>query len=332
MNPSAAPGNAPPRVAVIDIGSNSIKSLVAAPGPAGEPVEIEAITIDARISSGIAGAPPLLGEAPMARALEAIRELLAAAARHHPSAVALVATSAVRDAENGADFRRRVLESTGHDVRILTGRQEADLIGRGAATDPALAGLDRFALFDLGGGSLECLRFHRGRAEAAVSLPLGCVRLMERFVQDPSAPFSCSACAAVTRHVAAGLAGGFPFDRSGGETAVGTGGTLTCARAVLAARDGRTLAQTGPAIPVARLRELLEWLGGLPLARRLSVPGLPPRRADVFPVALATLLAVADAGAYPSFHHSLRNLRWGLAAELLAWLSGGAAGGTPVLP
>ena len=72
------------------------------------------------------------------------------------------------------------------------------------------------------------------------------------------------------------------------------------------------------AIETPELRELLDWIGGLPLAARREIPGLPPARADVFPAALATLDAVAEIGAITAFHHSLCNLRYGLAAEALS--------------
>ena len=69
---------------------------------------------------------------------------------------------------------------------------------------------------------------------------------------------------------------------------------------------------------VTRLRELLEQTGGLSLTDRRAIPGLPPARADVFPTALATLVAVAEHAKVTAFRHSFYNLRYGLAAELLS--------------
>ena len=89
-------------VAVIDIGSNSIKILVAARAATGLLTSLHNRTIDARISAGISRAEPRLTEEGMARGLEAIASLLADAAAHHPARTILVATSAVRDALNGA--------------------------------------------------------------------------------------------------------------------------------------------------------------------------------------------------------------------------------------
>jgi exopolyphosphatase/guanosine-5'-triphosphate,3'-diphosphate pyrophosphatase len=307
-----------PPVAVIDIGSNSIKVIVALRGNDGGVFPLHVRSLDARISAGLGQAEPRLSEAGMARGLEAIRALLADADRFSAGKIILVATSAVRDARNGADFRARVQAATGHTIRILTGDEEANLIGRGLTTDPALRDLRDFFVFDLGGGSLEGLAFRERRIVQAVSLQLGCVRLTERFVAEPAQPLTAAARAAIAAHTRAEFArAGFRLDGPPA-TAVGTGGTVATARTILGARDGRPFDQTDPTISVAQLRELLDWLGALPLAERQRIPGLPAARADVFPTALATLLAVAELGRFPGFRNSLHNLRYGLADEALA--------------
>lgn len=307
--------SASPTVAVIDIGSNSIKLLVAARGPDGHLTARKHRTIDARISAGISQAAPRLGEEGIQRGLAAIQALLAEAAPFAPDRWALVATSAVRDAQNGAEFRERVRAATGHAIRILSGDEEANLIGRGLTCDPALAGLRDFYVFDLGGGSLECLRFANREIQQAVSLQLGCVRLTERFITDVSAPLVQAEGTALARHVLAEL------KRSGFRcplatpAAVFTGGTVTTVRAIKAALHGVNLEDTPTVIATESLAQLLDELAPLPLEQRKTIPGLPPARADVFPAALITLLSVADYAQIVSFHHSLYNLRWGLAAE-----------------
>ena len=110
-----------PTVAVIDIGSNSIKVLVAARDARGGVEPVFSRSLDARISAGISAAEPRLGEDGMARGVAAVQELLAAAAPFAPARLDLVATSAVRDAANGGEFRARVHAATGHAIRILTG-------------------------------------------------------------------------------------------------------------------------------------------------------------------------------------------------------------------
>ena len=308
----------PPSVAIVDIGSNSIKLLVAE-RQADLPVRaLLSKTIDARIGTGISQQAPRLTEESMARGLDAIQQLLAAAAPFGPARTVLVATSAVRDAQNGQEFRERVYGSTGHTVRILTGREEANLVGRGLMCDPALAGLSDFYVFDLGGGSLECLAFRNRRIDQAISLQLGCVRLTELFVPDPSQPIPADVILTIQLHTRMQLAqAAFAFELPVPVVAVGTGGTITTTRAMLAARAGRELEQTASRVELERFQMILAELSALPLAGRRAIRGLPPARADVFPTALATLIAIAEAGHFDAYRHSFYNLRYGLAAEAL---------------
>ena len=305
-----------PSVAVIDIGSNSIKVLVAAPASGGRLTARLMRTIEARISAGINQSPPRLAAEGMARGVAAVRELAAEAAELKPEVTVIIATSAVRDAANGADFCAQVQAAAGQPVRVLSGDEEAALIGRGLLCDPRLAELRDFYVFDLGGGSLECLAFRERRIAQAVSLPLGCVRLTERFVADPAQPLTPAALEAIAAHVHERIAAA-NFSLAVPAAAIGTGGTLTTVRAVLAARANQPMEQAEARITLEQLREMLARLGSLPLADRKRTPGLSSARADVFPAALATLIAVAELGSFDAFQHSIYNLRWGVAAEAL---------------
>ena len=133
-------------IAVIDIGSNSIKVLLASRTPDGSLTALMMRTLEARISAGISQACPRLGEQGIVRGLAAIQSLVADTAAYAPSRTVLVATSAVRDAANRAEFCERVRTATGRDIRILSGEEEASLIGRGLLCDPLpshLQGLPR---------------------------------------------------------------------------------------------------------------------------------------------------------------------------------------------
>jgi exopolyphosphatase/guanosine-5'-triphosphate,3'-diphosphate pyrophosphatase len=306
-----------PVVAVIDIGSNSIKVLVATRRADGELVCLKTQTLDARISAGISRTGPQLSEAGMASGLAAIIDLLAVAAPFAPTHTVLVATSAVRDALNGPEFQLRVRRATGHAIRILSGEDEADLIGRGLTCDPALAHLRDFYVFDLGGGSLECLAFRERRIEQAISLRLGCVRMTEAFVPDPQAPLTAAACTGLAMHVRDTLKQScFRFNLPGAD-AVFTGGTVTSVRAMTGALHGLRLEDTPAVVLAATLHGLLDEVGRKTLDERRQMPGMPAARADVFPAALITAVTLAEFGGFERFHHSLYNLRWGLAAEAL---------------
>ena len=317
------------RAAVVDVGSNSIKLLVAEGGPGGLPTEVLSRTLEVRISAGIGSEAPRLSREGIERGAAAVASLVSLARGAGADQFSVVATSAVRDASNGAEFQERVGSSSGIAPRILTGQEEANLIGRGLATDPALCAMRDFHVYDLGGGSLECLAFRDRTVERAVSLPLGCVRLTERFITPAGGPVAGAALARIAQHVKDTLQGsGFPFPVPGGSFVVGTGGTLTTVRAMAAAARNVALERTDPLIRVAVLREVLAAVGALDLAARKGVKGLAPERADVFPAALATFIALAELGRFHAFHHSQRNLRWGVAAELLGQRAADAAGRT----
>ncbi len=306
-----------PPVAVIDIGSNSIKLLVAARDAAGGITALHTRTIEARISQGISQAEPQLGEEAMARGLDAIQSLLADARLHTPDQTLLVATSAVRDAKNGAEFRQRVEAATGHAIRILSGAEEAQLIGRGLTCDPALQHLRDFYVFDLGGGSLECLAFKDRKLDQAASLQLGAVRLMEQFVSDPAKPM-LRVRHRIMMHVQEELVRGpFRFSFPVGAVAVGTGGTVATARAILGAAQGKSFAESDPLVRVTQLRLLFTRLARMTLEERRQVPGLPAGRADIMPTALVTLVVLANISAIEGYRHSAYNLRYGLAADAL---------------
>jgi len=307
-----------PVAAVIDIGSNSIKVLVATKRDDGRIEALKTHTIDARISAGISQAEPRLSADGMSRGLAAIRDLLAISAPFSPTHTVLVATSAVRDAANGAEFRECVLVATGHAIRILTGDEEAQLIGFGLTCDPELAHLRDFYVFDLGGGSLECLAFRDRRIEQELSLKLGCVRMTEKFIHDPQAPLRSADCTALALHVRDAIKqSGFRFNLREAE-AVFTGGTFTSVRAIKAALHGVRMEDTPAVVSAATLHDLLDEICPLTLEERKKIPGMPAARADVFPAALITVVTVAEFGLFDRFHHSLYNLRWGLAASALA--------------
>ena len=307
-----------PSVAVIDIGSNSIKVLIAARAITGQLRSVKARTLDARISTGISSDKPTLSEDGMTRGLGAIRELLAEASEYGPKKTILVATSAVRDATNGATFRQRVKAATKQDIRVLTGEEEANYIGRGLTCDPELEELQDFYVFDLGGGSLECLAFKKRKITQAVSLQLGCVRLTEKFLKNPAAPLTVEETTALAKHVRDELKkSGFKFALTA-PAAVFTGGSMSTVRAIKGARHQMRMEDTPAIIGADTLGELLDELGPLTLEQRKALPGLPAARADVFPAAVITMVTLADYAHVDRFHHSLYNLRWGLAAEALA--------------
>lgn len=308
----------PDTVAVIDVGSNSIKLLVACAGATPGSLETRfSETIETRISTGISRELPSLSESAITDGTATIKELHRLALEYQPAEVAIVATSAVRDAINGDDFLQSVFETTGLRIRILNGTEEATFIGQGLACDPAIAGMTRFIQTDIGGGSLELIRFQEGVIQQAISLQLGAVRLTERFVTDKDAPLPPETEAAIRSHVLEQLeASGFDFS-SPEQPLIATGGAFTVSRAVLAAEAGVDIQKSTPHLQRNTLDTLRQKLVAMPLHERLSIPHLPAARADIMPTALVTIDALLECTGRDRLTHSFYNLRYGIAASLL---------------
>jgi exopolyphosphatase/guanosine-5'-triphosphate,3'-diphosphate pyrophosphatase len=308
----------PDTIAVIDVGSNSIKLLVARAGTGPKSLEtLFSETIETRISAGISRELPSLSDEAIVAGTTTIAELQRVALTYQPAQIAIVATSAVRDAINGADFVQSVSEATGLQIRILSGSEEATYIGQGLRCDPAIAGMTSFIQTDIGGGSLELIRFEDGQIAQAISLELGAVRLTERFIEDRDAPLSAEAEAAIRAHVTEKLtASGFNFSPSE-LPLIATGGAYTVSRAVLAAQSDSDMEHSSPHLKRATLDALKQRLAPLPLHERLAIPHLPAARADIIPTALITIDALLEYADRTSLTHSLYNLRYGIAANLL---------------
>ncbi len=305
--------------AIIDVGSNTIKLLVVQSGP--ELNILEQATLDTRISRGIGDEIPQLQEKAITEGAEAVQSLARRACRHNPDTVIATATSAVREAANGQDFIRAIKEKTGHQLRVLSGQEEARYIALGATLDPSLGNLKNFQMVDLGGGSLELIDVANGQPGRTASLKLGAVRLMELYIGDPQKPLDEAAKNNIKKAVQRKITeSGFRFAKN--ETPlVGSGGAFSYSRYLLAQREGMELEDYPNRLPGHELRTLCDELCSMSMKERQSLPGLPASRADIIPVALLTLLTLADMAEKDSFLHTFYNLRFGLAAEFFNKLS-----------
>jgi len=308
----------PETVAVIDVGSNSIKLLVARPGNTPGSVEtIFAETIETRLSTGISQALPSLSESAMTAGCQTITELVRLAQGYHPKTIQIVATSAVRDATNSVQFIELVNDAVGIEIQTLSGHEEATYIGKGLGCDPQITDTQSFIQMDIGGGSLELIHFNHGKIDKALSLQLGAVRLTEQFITDRDAALSPEMEARIASHVRDTLAAsGFDFEPRSAPLIV-TGGAFTVTRAVLAAQVEQTIEERSPVLSHAEISALKTTLMARPLHERMAVPPLPATRADIIPAALITIDTVLNTAARDRVTHSFYNLRYGIAAELL---------------
>jgi exopolyphosphatase/guanosine-5'-triphosphate,3'-diphosphate pyrophosphatase len=174
-------GNKPPRLAVVDVGSNSVR-LVVFEGATRNPLPIFNEKAVLRLGRGLESTGSL-SESAMADTLKILRRYHAIARAMGVEMMEVLATSAVREANNRADFVAQIKNTLpGIEVRVLSGSEEAALSAAGVLCGiPAADGV----LADIGGGSLELVQIHAGRAGATATLPLGVIRLSERAHGDP---------------------------------------------------------------------------------------------------------------------------------------------------
>ena len=179
------------RVAVIDIGSNTLKIVVAEKGESTPLNVLFQSVAECRISTGIGqGGSLCFSDEILDKAADAVQSLIDAASEYQPEQIEIVATSAVRDAENGEDFIAAIKAKTGITLQIFSGDEEVQGICDGILCDPNLCQLDDFLFIDIGGGSLEICEVSERKPIQAQSLQLGAVRLTEQFISNPKHPFN----------------------------------------------------------------------------------------------------------------------------------------------
>lgn len=313
--PDAAPPHADTpfeRRAVIDIGTNSVKLLVADVAP-GRVIPLLEQSQQTRLGRGMFAERQLQAEAIVDTA-GAAADFAAIAGQAGAARTNIIATSAAREALNHQALAAAVEHACGLPMQIISGEQEALWAFRGVVTDPRFAG-KLLLILDVGGGSTEVIVGRDHDIQFTESLPLGTVRLLEaRPVSDPPARQELAACRAfltdfIEKHLARAIARLLPAPHEA--MFVGTGGTSS-----ILARIGRQLhAFDRAAIEAATLSrqevtDLVELLWKLPLAERRRVPGLPPKRADVALFGAVTYEAVMQALHLPQLSISTRGLRF----------------------
>jgi exopolyphosphatase/guanosine-5'-triphosphate,3'-diphosphate pyrophosphatase len=282
------------RRTVIDIGTNTVKLLVADVSQH-QIVPIATKDRTTRLGEGVDDSKRLLPAA-MARTVRAIQDFLAEARGMGATDCVAVATSAARDAANCDEFLGQVRHVCGLDVELISGEREAELIFRGVSSDPEWSGTS-ILVVDVGGGSAEFIQGIGGKMGLFQSLPLGALRLTEKFGEGRFAEL----CEYLTRTLRDALAG---FDASGCRL-IATGGTMvTLARVECGAADHATISR-------AKLQALVRRLEAMPLAERKKVPGLPPERADIIVAGGVVLLMAMDVLEASELTVSVRNLRYG---------------------
>jgi len=302
------------RLAAIDVGSNSIRLLVAEHGPASGLTVIDEVKEQPRLATGVARTGRL-DPAAMERALEALVRMRDVCERRGVSRISAVATSAVREARNGAAFAKRVREVTGFHLQVIDAEREAQLSYRSVAHHFPLE-VGRTVVADIGGGSLEVIAAVDGLVDHAESLPFGAVRLTELYLPGKNPPKELRELRAYLRTQ---FRRRLPIREWSAQSVIGSGGSFTNLGRMVAARRGGSGSEAvhGGTITAAELEQLLEWLSGMSPERRAEVPGLNPQRADIIVAGLAVTAELLERIDAREIRISAFGLREGLILEMV---------------
>ncbi|MDR1649065.1 MAG: hypothetical protein LBR71_02290 [Synergistaceae bacterium] len=300
--------------AVIDIGSNSIKLRVIRREENDRGENSLRVLVDrtelVRMGRGLDSGT--IGEAEMRHGVEAVQRMARAAEEMEATKPRVVGTMALRTAWNAEDFIRQVRERTGIDVEVLSEEQEARLAWLGAVRSLGVTGGD-IAVLDIGGGSTQLIVSVGSRITRYESVPIGTVSLTEKFfVSDPVEPDMVKKA---IRHIQDTFV--FGGAAAPGLSVIGLGGGVLALASVKqkfpsfvpGKLNGTFLTRTDIAVQ----RELY---ASMPLAERMKITALPPKRADIALAGACIAQCALEALQADSFRVSINGLRHGLLLEM----------------
>lgn len=306
------------RRAVIDVGTNSVKLLLAeVKGSAVEPL-LET-SRQTRLGRGFYESHQLQ-PGPVAETAKAVVEFARRARQGGAESLRIIATSAARDARNPEVLQQAIETAAGQPLETISGEQEASWAFQGVMTDPRLAG-HPLLILDVGGGSTEFVLGEAHRPHFRGSYPMGAVRLLEtcRPAPKPTLAQRDLCLAGVSEFLAAQVKPLLEPALANFTTRqpflIGTGGTAS----VLGAMELKLTAFDRARLEALCLTEATVWgwferLWAMSHEERQRVPGLPPERADVILTGVAIYLAVLRCFGFNQLRVSTRGLRFGAVA------------------
>ena len=257
------------KLAAIDIGSNSLK-LVVVEATAGDSFAVLASEREVVRLGQETLVNRHIGEAAARRAIDCLKRFRAVAETHGAQRIAAIATASVREANNADEFIRVVEQETGLRVEVLSGIEEARLIGLAASQGCTEIGVTSLNI-DIGGGSTEISIFREGEPIKLVSVKLGAVGLTDRFIRtDPPEATEVDQLRTEIRGSLQTIAR--DFLEIGWEYTTATSGTAVT---IGAAFNGTST------ITLAELKRLNIKLAALTVAERRTIMHFAPQRADI---------------------------------------------------
>jgi exopolyphosphatase / guanosine-5'-triphosphate,3'-diphosphate pyrophosphatase len=299
------------RVAVVDIGTNSTRLLIADVAD-GRVAEVERRSRVTRLGRGVDLSGQLSAEAVEA-ACEAIAGYVALYEEAHVDEVAAIATSAVRDASNGDAFVAELRERFALSASVLDGGEEARLTYLGATVEDPPA--EPTLVIDIGGGSTELIVGTGAEIDFHVSLQAGVVRHTERHVSsDPPAAIELEGLAGDLRgpieEAAAALPGEAP---TSGIAVAGTPTSLAAVELGLDPYDSKLV--HGHVLTLPAIQHLLSQLASMPLEQRKEIPGLHPDRAPTIVAGGVILIEAMRAFGLDRVQVSEHDILYGVAID-----------------
>lgn len=293
--------------AVLDIGSNSVKYILADLRPRNHPEILEEASKTTRLAGGIEKSGGLTSGSTQ-KTLEISCEYIQRAQTSGAKRILAFATSAVRDAKNREEFQLLFKKRTGLDLIILTGKQEAALVFGGAVSDPGFP-QDHVVVMDVGGGSAEWILGRRGKMIKYHSAPLGCVRMTERFLEGD--PYTQDSFDKLMNHVKTELTKIRPVFCLEHRFLIATGGTACAVAAFDCAINLKPDGVHGRVLKSERVHILLHQLRASTQAQREKMPGIARSRAQIITAGAAVFAAAMDVLGAEAMKVSVRGLRYG---------------------
>lgn len=303
------------RLGIIDVGTNSLHLVIGTPRAGRGFRLLHKERHLARLGDRGLASNRLAPEA-MRRAMEMLGRYASTLRRFKVDHIEAVATSAVRDAGNGAEFVRRVRARTGLPLRIISGREEARLIYLGILQTRQLT--KPTVIVTIGGGSAQVIMGDGGvRPRYLTSVPLGGARLAQRFLKhDPARPEELGQMTVHVRRAWTPVARA--VSRFRWKQAFGASATIEQLIVAAALRTSRR-AKHRSAIWLTRkaLEEFVDWLADSTAKERIRLEGLDPDREDLALPTAVTLLVWMEACGVKRLAHSRGSLREGLVLDYL---------------
>jgi exopolyphosphatase/guanosine-5'-triphosphate,3'-diphosphate pyrophosphatase len=308
------------RLAAIDIGSNSVRLLVAEALRGGTYRILDEEREPTRLGRSVSSQGRLDDES-MDKTLQALRTFKEIAAGYQVTSLRTIATCAVREARNGPEFCRRVREEIGLEVEVIAGDREARLAFASVQNAFDLSGKN-VVVADIGGGSTEIVFATGNLIESIFSTPLGAVRLTEQFALGENA--TLADFERMEEEVSSCLKKRTTRPLFAPHFLVGCGGTFTTlAELIMATKKQSDAPVAGYKVSQAEVRHLLDRLRKMPLRARRGMAGMTPDRADIIVAGLTIIDALMKRFRVNTLVIHTRGVRDGLVREMIDEVLGG---------